>query len=156
MVKTRATSKLDLGSVAADIIAYLDDTYDLGSASIRWKTIFVVTAVLTSLIIGGAIKLSNVDGTLFINASTEINGSLTVRDNVTASYYHGDGSLLTGIATNDTKMKGDNIYLYNDTTTMYFNESRMNDTIDARDSGDTDTKWITQNIYIYNVSGAKK
>lgn len=102
----------------------------------------------------------------------------------------------------DTHVQGDNVYLYNDSTTMYLNETVLNATCDARendttytnssfdlgsipDSGnavqddigadcgagdfakgvdndgaldcatptyttDTDTKWITQDIYLYN------
>ena len=51
------------------------------------------------LIIGAGVALSEIDGMLFINASTKINGSLNVTGNVTADYFIGNGSLLTGIVT---------------------------------------------------------
>ncbi len=68
---------VDLSQVAEDIIPNLNDTYDLGSFSKKWAFLFATVAILGSIVIGGAIGLSNVDGILFVNASTTINGTLT-------------------------------------------------------------------------------
>ena len=97
MVQTKATSKLDVGSISKDIIAEIDDTYDLGAEDKRWSTIYVVLAVLTSMIIGSVYLGNTIDGWLYINASTYVNGSLTTAGNVTSEYFIGDGSMLTGL-----------------------------------------------------------
>ncbi len=52
----------------------------------------------------------------------------------------------------DTRVEGDNIYLYNDTTNMYLNESKLNDTIDDRDTYYIDTQKGTTGFYLYNDS----
>ena len=85
MVSTRAGGKheKDLGNIEEDIIASITETYDLGSEEFKWNYLWVAIAMVTSLVIGGAISLSNIDGTLFINATTEINGSLTINENLT-------------------------------------------------------------------------
>lgn len=86
MVKTGAggMSKVDLSKIAEDIIPEVHNTYDLGSESKQWAYLWVAIAMVTSLTIGGAIGLSNIDSILFINASTMINGSLIVLgDNIT-------------------------------------------------------------------------
>ncbi len=91
----------DLSAIGSDIIPSIDDNFSLGSLIKQWKTIFVLTALLTSLVIGGLVKLSEVDGILFVNASTKINGSLEVLgnitvQNITAEFYFGDISQATG------------------------------------------------------------
>lgn len=75
-------AKTDLGNIKEDIIAAVDDKYDLGSEDKKWHAIWVALAFVTSLVIGGSIALSNVDGVLFINASTEINGSLNLSEDL--------------------------------------------------------------------------
>jgi len=75
-------AKTDLGNIKEDIIAAVDDAYDLGSEDKKWAAIWVALAFVTSLVIGGAISLTNVDGVLFINASTEINGSLNISEDL--------------------------------------------------------------------------
>ncbi len=46
----------------------------------------------------------------------------------------------------DTHVAGDDIYLYNDSTTMYFNETLLNITIDARDADTTFTNGTGLNL----------
>ncbi len=56
-------------------------------------TLTVGTLLVTAIVIGGLIKLNEVDGILFINASTKINGSLNVSDNLNVNetlYVIGD------------------------------------------------------------------
>ncbi|KKK86657.1 hypothetical protein LCGC14_2761050 [marine sediment metagenome] len=113
----QADHQPDFEALPHDIIPEVHNTYNLGSDSKMWAALWVVLALVTSITIGGAINLSAIDGVLFINASSEINGSLTVLDNaiiggnltvsggnvditngnVTADYYFGDGSQLHGI-----------------------------------------------------------
>lgn len=85
-------------AVSTDLIPALDNTYNLGSQALRWKMLYAVGAILLSIIIGNSIRLSAVDGVFLINASTEINGSLSVRDSVNATTYYGNGSQLTGVS----------------------------------------------------------
>jgi len=75
-------SGVDLSAVAEDIIPALDDTYDLGSLSKKWAQIWTVLAIVTSIAIGGVIGLQDIGGILFINASTLVNGSLNVTNNI--------------------------------------------------------------------------
>ena len=104
-VQTGAGGKheLDLGNIKEDIIAEVDDTYNLGADDKRWAAIYAVIAVLTSLTLGGIYLGATVEGNLFINASTEINGSLNISEdllvegNITASYFFGDGSNLSSV-----------------------------------------------------------
>ena len=81
----------------SDLIPKDDDTYNLGSESKRWGVLYAVLAVLSSIVIGNVMLTSDIDGTLLINASTMINGSLNVTGNISGNTYFGDGSQLTGI-----------------------------------------------------------
>ena len=73
---------IDHSAVAENIIPSADDTYDLGSSAKRWAALYVVLALVTSLTIGGAVKLSTVGNVLFINDSTQIQGDLTINDSL--------------------------------------------------------------------------
>jgi len=97
-------NKKYLDQVAQNIIPEIDNTFNLGSLTKRWAQIFAVIAILGSIVIGGAIRLQAIDGILFINASTKINGSLNVTGNITGSIYFGDGSQLTGIEAGGTTL----------------------------------------------------
>ncbi len=69
-------------------------------------------------------------------------GNVDVSGNVSADYFVGDGSLLTGVngSGDINSVQGDGIYLYNGSDSgivvLVFNESKLNVTIDARGSGD--------------------
>ena len=70
----------------------------------------------------------------FCIKGTNITHSITIEGNVTADYFMGNGSLLTGVTT--TGAAGWNItgsnYLINNTNVLDLNETKMNDTIDDR------------------------
>ena len=68
---------------------------------------------------------------LYVNINGDtMTGDLEVEGNITADYFIGDGSFLTGIS--KWIVSTTNGFLYNDTDTFYFNDSLLNDTIDAR------------------------
>lgn len=98
MVQTSASSRFNPGSIDEDVIPSTDDTYDLGSDSNRWAQLFVVLALLGSIVIGTNIKLSSVGGVLVINGSGNFSGDLNVSQTVQATTFIGDGSQLTGVA----------------------------------------------------------
>jgi len=105
MVETKATGRPFPGwdKVSDNIIPEIDKIYNLGSDSKKWAAIYVALAFITSLTIGGVVKLTTQEGLLFVNASTKINESLWVEENITAvnitatGYFFGDGSKLTGL-----------------------------------------------------------
>ena len=75
-------------------------------------------------------------------------------------YFSGSWNDLTdvpaGFADNidndtDTHVEGDGVYLYSDATTMYFNETKLNQSVDLLQN-DTDTRHKTDGIYLYNSS----
>lgn len=142
MVQTGASGRIirGLGAVAEDIIPDVDDTRDLGSSAKRWAAIYVVLALVTSLTIGGVIKLTAIDGVLFVNASTQINRSLTVLENLTVNistlYVNsangrvGIGTLSPGaplhIAGNVMLDPADRLVLDGTSATTYISESVAN------------------------------
>jgi len=87
----------DLGNITEDVLAAVDNTYDLGSTAKRWKNVYAMIAVLSSMIILGGLALYTSNNELFINGSLTVNGSITAVDNITADFYYGDGSKLTGV-----------------------------------------------------------
>jgi len=93
----KVAAEVDLSAVAQDILPADDDTYNIGSASKRWASIYAMLAVLTSLLIGGVLLSVSPAGILVVNDSMQINGSLNVTENITAGYFFGDGSQLTGV-----------------------------------------------------------
>ncbi len=77
-----------------------------------------------------------------VDGFIRVSGSLNITGNITSNYYIGSGSLLTDVclangtncqAANDTQKNTTGFYLYNDSTTIYFNETQLNLTIDDRD-----------------------
>lgn len=52
----------------------------------------------------------------------------------------------------DTQKKADGIYLYNDTTTIFFNETKMNGTIDTRAAAFNETTYINNIVTNNNAS----
>ena len=88
----------------------------------------------------------------FFNDITNFTGTLTDTKYCT---YDATGGIINcssegGIDT-DTHVKGDGIYLYNDSDTMYLNETKLNATIDER--ADADTRWAINTTSLENQSG---
>ncbi len=103
MVRTSATTRIDLSAITEDLKPLQDAVKNLGAPDKRWNYIYGVIAVLTALMIGSVYIYQTTEGVLFINASTQINGSLQVRDYVNATNFYGNGSGLTDVtATFDT------------------------------------------------------
>ena len=111
MVETGAggMSKVDLSAITEDLVPSVTNTYNIGLSDAQWAAIWVTIAIVTSIAIGGAIGLSNVDGWLFVNASTHVNGSLNVSENITAvnitasGNYYGNASEMDGLPTPDNE-----------------------------------------------------
>ncbi|GAH60782.1 unnamed protein product, partial [marine sediment metagenome] len=134
--------KLDLSEVAQNIIPFLDDTYNLGSQTRRWAYLYVVIAVMTSALIGGIYVGATAEEWFFINASTQINGSLNVTGNATADYFFGNGSQLTDISYTET----DPLWSANSSLVVY--ASWTNITYDSELDNATiirswNTSWVT-------------
>ena len=134
MVETGASGirKIDLGAVDQDIIPDLDDTRDLGSAAKRWAALYVILALVTSLTIGGVVKLTTTNFGLIINDSTNIQGDLDIDNNLSAinitasGFFFGNGSQLTDIALTEVDPKwSDNFTKYNTTWTSTTNSSYL-------------------------------
>ena len=66
--------------------------------------------------------------TLIVNAST-INWSNIANSPTDISYFNNDVGYITEANDSDTHVAGDDNYLTNDSTIMYFNESKLNDTV---------------------------
>jgi hypothetical protein len=95
--------------------------------------------------------------------------SLNLSGNVTLNYIFGNGSQLDGVCLQngsncpsgitDTQKGTFGIYLYNDSTLIYFNESRLNNTIDDRASGLGDNEsWnqsLADNRYLFQDGSAE-
>jgi len=104
MVDTKSSGRGFPGweDIPSDLTPAVTNVYNLGSDSKLWAAIWVALAIVTSITIGGIINLSNIDGRLFVNASSQINGSLFVDENITAinisaDYFFGNGSQLTDL-----------------------------------------------------------
>jgi len=151
MVETDATGRPtpDLSKIAQDLIPDVTETYDLGSANKRWAYLFAVIAVLTSIVIGGVVSISTIDSWLFINASTWINASLNVSENITAinitasGYFFGNGSQLTDINYTETDpyWSGNQSSYFNTTDILGF--SYWNDTYATFNKTYADTLYLT-------------
>lgn len=147
---------VDLSAVSEDIKPDADVTRDLGSDTKRWAYVYAAIAILSSMVIGGLFVDSS-GNVLMINGSLQVNGSITALDNITADYYYGDGSKLTGLAGGGdiTEVNTPDKYISGGATsgavTLSFNETALNETIVAY-STDTDTHAAAAGLYLYNDS----
>ena len=91
------------------------------------------------------------------DGSKNMIGNLNATDfNITANYFFGNGTYLTSVCledgTNcpagfaDTQKNTTAFYLYNDSYTIYFNETQLNITIDDRASGLEDNESWNQSF----------
>ena len=114
MVETGASGRTFPGfeDIDDNLVPDADDTHDLGSDTNRWAALYAVLAIITSMTLGGVYLYVNTDGYFVINASTQINGSLNVTGNITADYYFGNGSGLTGVTA-----------VFDNTNIAYYNQS---------------------------------
>jgi len=83
------------------------------------------------------ITMASAENIIFREGNFEIGRNLNTTGNSTATYFMGDGSLLTGISASDTQWGLNENYIYNNSNNLDFNETRLNATIDARDSDTT-------------------
>lgn len=105
MVQTRGSGKgFDPSAVGEDLKPLQDAVQNLGSQSKRWAYVFASIAILTSVVIGSAIQLSETGGWLFINASTRVNGSMVVQEDLTVNgtlLYADSSNSRVGIGTDN-------------------------------------------------------
>ena len=78
--RTSVALNKPLDAIFEDLIPDQDNVKSIGSSDKRWLIGFITALVATSIAIGAGVGLSEVDGRLFVNASTDINGSLYVKD----------------------------------------------------------------------------
>ena len=83
----------------------------------------------------------------FLSKFDVLNASLVTGGNATFDYLFGNGGFLSGIA--DTWWPLDSDYLYNGSGSLSFNESKLNSSIDLRQ---TDTQVVSDGVYLYNDS----
>jgi len=111
-------------------------------ATLNLDKIIAAIAILGSLVIGGLVNISSIDGILYINASTEINGSLNVTENITADWFIGNISFTNCADPNHvlfsngscgTPYDGAGTFEFSwDPNLCWENETTMNATIDLR------------------------
>jgi hypothetical protein len=84
---------------AGNIVPAADNTYSLGNATNQWSDLYVSNATIYMNNVPLSLSAGNV---LTINGepvlSNDSNTAITTTGNITATYFIGDGSLLTGIA----------------------------------------------------------
>lgn len=88
---------LDLGAVPQDILPELDDTYRLGSASKKWKSINISDTILLD---GNSITV--VDGKLLLNGSEISTGDISIDGGAAATVYEALGLNIDGGAASTT------------------------------------------------------
>ena len=147
MVETQATGRSFPGwqDVAEDIVPEADDTYDLGADDKRWAYIYAAIAILTSMTIGGIYLGATSEGFFFINATTQINGSLNVSGDMDV-----DGILTAGNATienlNIENLNFSNLTITGDifnisATTTYVGGDLLPDEYCVNDFGSNALRW---------------
>jgi hypothetical protein len=103
--------------------------------------------VTGSLDVNGPVTATNFSGDLFWGNLSQYPAACSAGD-----FVSGVGDTLTcGTPGGNTHVAGDPPYLYNDSTTMFFNETKLNLTIDAREN-DTNTHVNGSPPYLYNDS----
>jgi len=81
--------------------------------------------------------------TTITDNSVNMSGNITTTSNVSASYFVGDGSLLTGVNNSNSTTWWSSVsswlsgWLVNNAGVLEFNDTKLNDTIDSRDSDTT-------------------
>ena len=101
--------------------------------------------VTGSLDVNGPVTATNFSGDLFWGNLSQYPAACSAGD-----FVSGVGDTLTcGTPGGNTHVAGDPPYLYNDSTTMFFNETKLNLTIDDREN-DTNTHVNGSPPYLYN------
>ena len=107
-----------LSAIRDSFLPKTDNTYDVGSDTKRWKTLYAVLAIVTSLMIGGIYMQEDTPGRLHINGSLYVNGTLEARDLFTTS--SATITLETSLnASNKTIIQLQNITMYSPDGTLY-------------------------------------
>jgi len=156
MVETGAggQAKVDLSKIAEDLVPGVTNIYNVGSDEKQWAAIWVAIALVTSLTIGGVIGLTNIDSILFINASTSVNGSMNISEDLNVS-----GTLTAGSfdITNLTieNMNFINLTLTGDVFNISATETYVNDLFPneycTSDLGSIGLRW-DNGYFCHNVS----
>jgi hypothetical protein len=100
--------------------------------------------VTGSLDVNGPVTATNFSGDLFWGNLSQYPAACSAGD-----FVSGVGDTLTCGTPGNTHVAGDPPYLYNDSTTMFFNETKLNLTIDDREN-DTNTHVNGSPPYLYN------
>ncbi|MBI2005609.1 MAG: hypothetical protein HYS80_02500, partial [Candidatus Aenigmarchaeota archaeon] len=115
-----------------------DASYDVGQSSNRYKNIYLSGNVSASNVCysNGTNCIAGQDTNETVRFNALVNTDCSGTDKVTGVLPN--GTVVCGSDLNSGSSKqGDGFYLTNDSTTIYFNESKLNQTIDARDSDTT-------------------
>lgn len=130
----------------ARIVPGVEDVYDLGSYDKRWNTVYVGTGGIDSV---GPVSFGNV----YV-------GNVSATGNVTAQYYIGNGSQLTGVvaASSDEIANGTSgIFAYNSGNIAVSVANVANVTIFTNDGietiGNITANVITANAFVGNIQG---
>jgi len=156
MVETGAggMSRVDFSEIAEDLVPAETNIYNIGLSDAQWAAIWVALAFVTSIAIGGAIGLSNVDGWLFINASTQVNGSMNISEDLFVNGSLTAGSLdITNLTVEN--MNFTNLTITGDIFNISATETYVNDLFPneycTSDLGSIGLRW-DNGYFCHNVS----
>ncbi len=131
-----------------------------GTRPVNWNNVILtgIVTIISALTIGGIYIYATPDGVLYINASTTMNGSLTVVDNITFQYLYGTGGEFSGdlIVAGGINASHFNGTYYGDGSQLIisttYNASIITTESGTLDWGDLDSILVPEDGLTYNVS----